>query len=90
MSGQRDQADHDGIYEFLDDADMPHTRENYLFVLWGGNPPDELDEEDELLLPEHLRLSEDGDVGRVSRETIPGSRTTVFSTGVPTALPRVR
>jgi len=46
----------DGTIRLLHQHNIPVTRENYLRLAFGGNPPDELDGEIEAELPEELRI----------------------------------
>ena len=45
----------DYVVEFMKRHDVPLTRDNYLQIAYMGNPPEELDAEDEAELPEELQ-----------------------------------
>ena len=45
----------DPTVEYLEKHNTPVTRENYLNLAYLGNPPKELDAEQEAALPEELR-----------------------------------
>jgi hypothetical protein len=49
----------DGTQRLLDEFNIPQTRENYLRLAFGGNPPTELDGEVEAELPEEFREWDD-------------------------------
>jgi len=42
--------------KFLKENNLPITRENYLYVAYLGNSPEELDAEVEMELPKNLRI----------------------------------
>ena len=46
----------DAILEMMKRHDIPETRENYLAVVYVGNPPDALSAEQELELPRQFQL----------------------------------
>jgi hypothetical protein len=52
----------DGTQRLLDKFQIPQTRENYLLLAFGGNPPAELDGEVEAELPEEFRLWDTDDI----------------------------
>ena len=47
-------TEHDPTLKFLQDHDLPLTRANYLAIAWLGNPPKELDAEQEAELPDNI------------------------------------
>lgn len=50
-------GDHmDEILRFMEEQNIPATRENYLEVAYMGTPPDELSAEEEAELPEQFQL----------------------------------
>jgi len=46
----------DGVLRFMKQHDIPLTRENYLEIAYMGTPPEELDPEEEVELPEQFQL----------------------------------
>lgn len=46
----------DDVDEALERMSLPRTRENYIYALYGGFPPDNWDEEDEQHLPLDLQI----------------------------------
>ena len=47
----------DDILKFMVEKGVPLTRENYLEIAYMGNPPIELDAEEEFDLPEQFQLN---------------------------------
>jgi hypothetical protein len=47
----------DIVVEFMQQQNIPMTRENYLEIAYFGNPPEELDAEAEFDLPEQFQLN---------------------------------
>lgn len=50
-------SDQSGIEEMLTKMGLPRTRANWIFVLWGGEPPETWDDDEENTIPEDLRLT---------------------------------
>lgn len=50
--------ENDGTLRYMLENNIPLTKENYLSLEYLGRPPKELDTEDELDLPNELRLPE--------------------------------
>ena len=46
----------DSVLDMMKKEGIPMTRENYLSLAYFGNPPDELDPEEEFALPAQFQL----------------------------------
>lgn len=57
----------DAVLEFMKQNGIPMTREDYLEIAYMGNPPAELDAEEEAQLPEQFRKQDVEDDEIVSR-----------------------
>lgn len=51
----------DFVLEKMKEEGIPMTRENYLELAYMGDPPEELDAEEESMLPEEFQKSEKSD-----------------------------
>jgi hypothetical protein len=47
----------DCVLRFMEQHNIPLTRENYIDVAFMGTPPEELDAEEEMNLPEQFQLN---------------------------------
>jgi hypothetical protein len=47
----------DAVLEFMEEHKIAPTRQNYLDIAFFGNPPEELDAEEEMALPEQFQLN---------------------------------
>jgi len=50
-------ASNDCVLDFMESKGLPMTRENYLYIAYFGQPPEELDPEEEAQIPAQFRDS---------------------------------